>query len=110
MQLDLGRCVSGPGCACSFCGPYLLDDRRLEAVDYEDMAQADGELVIGVAKVTGAEEGLIEGFKMSDRDGNGFISAAELRHVMTNCGEQLTDEELDDAIREADANGDVQIN
>ncbi len=24
------------------------------------------------------------------RDGNGFISAAELRHVMTNLGEKLT--------------------
>jgi hypothetical protein len=28
-----------------------------------------------------------------DKDGNGFISAAELRHVMTNLGEKLTDEE-----------------
>jgi calmodulin len=29
-----------------------------------------------------------------DKDGNGFISAAELRHVMTNLGEKLTDEEV----------------
>jgi hypothetical protein len=28
-----------------------------------------------------------------DKDCNGFISAAELRHVMTNLGEKLTDEE-----------------
>ena len=26
--------------------------------------------------------------------GNGFISAAELRHVMTNLGEKLTDDEV----------------
>ena len=26
--------------------------------------------------------------------GNGFISAAELRHVMTNLGEKLSDEEV----------------
>ena len=31
---------------------------------------------------------------MFDRDGNGFISAVELRHVMTNLGEKLTDEFL----------------
>ena len=31
---------------------------------------------------------------MFDRDGNGFISAAELRHVMTNLSEKLTDEFL----------------
>ena len=45
-----------------------------------------------------------------DRDGNGFISAAELRHVMTNLGEKLTDEEVDEMIREADVDGDGQIN
>ena len=33
-----------------------------------------------------------EAFKVFDRDGNGLISAAELRHVMTNLGEKLTDE------------------
>jgi hypothetical protein len=45
-----------------------------------------------------------------DKDGNGFISAAELRHVMTNLGEKLTDEEVDEMIREADIDGDGQIN
>ena len=47
---------------------------------------------------------------MFDKDGNGFISAAELRHVMTNLGEKLTDEEVDEMIREADVDGDGQIN
>lgn len=42
--------------------------------------------------------------------GNGFISAAELRHVMTNLGEKLTDEEVDEMIREADIDGDGQVN
>ena len=46
----------------------------------------------------------------SFQDGNGFISAAELRHVMTNLGEKLTDEEVDEMIREADIDGDGQVN
>ena len=46
---------------------------------------------------------------MFDKDGNGFISAAELRHVMTNLGEKLTDEEVDEMIREADIDGDGQV-
>ena len=37
-------------------------------------------------------------------------SAAELRHVMTNLGEKLTDEEVDEMIREADIDGDGQVN
>ena len=38
---------------------------------------------------------------MFDKAGNGFISAAELRHVMTNLGEKLMDEECDEMIRKA---------
>jgi calmodulin len=57
-----------------------------------------------------SEEDLVEAFKMFDKDNNGFISAAELRHVMTTLGEKLTEEEADEMIREADMNGDGQIN
>ena len=119
---------------------------------------------------TDSEEELREAFKVFDKDGNGFISAAEvrarsagrptgaaaagwlrradpraepparrnatwdprcsqpqpglsractgaharvspplqLRHVMTNLGEKLTDEEVDEMIREADVDGDGQ--
>merc|ERR1711998_183659 len=51
-----------------------------------------------------------EAVRVFDKDGNGFISAAELRHIMTNLGEKLTDEEVDEMIREADIDGDGQIN
>jgi hypothetical protein len=56
------------------------------------------------------DESIIEAFRVFDRDGNGFISPAELRHVMTNLGEALTDEEIDDMIRAADIDGDGQVN
>ena len=61
-------------------------------------------------KDTDSEEEILEAFKVFDKDGNGFISAAELRHVMTNLGEKLTDEEVDEEIREADIDGDGQVN
>lgn len=32
------------------------------------------------------------------------------RHVMTNLGEKLTDDEVDEMIREADIDGDGQVN
>ena len=53
---------------------------------------------------------LIFSFRVFDKDGNGYISSAELRHVMTNLGEKLTDEEVDEMIREADIDGDGQVN
>jgi len=61
-------------------------------------------------KETDQEEELREAFKVFDRDGNGFISAPELRHVMTNLGEKLTEEEVEEMIREADVDGDGQVN
>ncbi|KAJ7901578.1 calmodulin-like protein [Mycena leptocephala] len=59
---------------------------------------------------TDSEEEIKEAFKVFDKDGNGYISAAELRHVMTNLGEKLSDNEVDEMIREADVDGDGQIN
>lgn len=60
-------------------------------------------------KDTDSEEEIREAFKVFDRDNNGFISAAELRHVMTSIGEKLTDDEVDEMIHEADQNGDGRI-
>ena len=57
-----------------------------------------------------SEEDLIEAFKIFDKDGNGVISANELRHVMTTLGEKLSQEEADEMIKEADIDGDGHIN
>jgi len=43
-------------------------------------------------KDTGSEEEILESFKVFDKDSNGFISAAELLHVMTRIGKKLTHE------------------
>jgi calmodulin len=52
----------------------------------------------------------LEAFEVFDRDGNGQISAAELMHVMSDLGEDLTDEKVNQIISEADTDGDGQIN
>jgi calmodulin len=57
-----------------------------------------------------SEEEVIEAFKVFDKEGNGYISAAELRHIVTNLGEKLSDEEADEMIREADIEGNGNIN
>ena len=41
---------------------------------------------------TYSEEEIKEAFSVMDKDGNGFISAAEIRHVITNLGEKRSDE------------------
>ena len=47
---------------------------------------------------------------MFDKDGNGFISAAELRHVMSNLGDRLLGDEVKEMLETADVNGDGHIN
>ena len=47
---------------------------------------------------------------MFDADGNGYINAVELRQVMMNLGEKLTEEEVEVMIKEADINGDGLVN
>lgn len=60
-------------------------------------------------KDTDSEEEVREAFRVFDRSGSGFISAAELRHVLTSIGDKLTEEEADEIIREADVDGNGQI-
>ncbi|KAK7863906.1 hypothetical protein R5R35_014476 [Gryllus longicercus] len=63
-------------------------------------------------KMKGAdgEDELREAFRVFDKNNDGLISSTELRHVMTNLGEKLSDEEVDDMIREADLDGDGMVN
>ena len=68
------------------------------------------ELFVKKMKDPDTEEDLIEAFKIFDKNGNGIISAAELRLVMTTVGDRLTEEEADEMIREADTDGDGYIN
>jgi len=109
-----------PGCVGSICAKDLGTVMRSlgqnpTAAELQDMiheVDADGNGVIDFPeflslqarkmKDTDSEEELIDAFKVFDRDGSGFINAAELRHIMSNLGEKITDEEMDEMIRNAE--------
>lgn len=75
-------------------------------IDFDEFLQ----MMARKMRDTDTTEELKEAFKVFDKDGNGFISASELRHVMKSLGERLTDEEVDEMIKEADLDGDGQVN
>ncbi|CAM6014038.1 unnamed protein product [Sphagnum balticum] len=93
-------------------------EAELKDMIHEVDADGDGtidfseflDLMARKMKDADSDEELKEAFKVFDKDQNGFISAAELRHVMINLGEKLTDEEVNEMIREADVDGDGQVN
>lgn len=55
------------------------------------------------------ENDIREAFKVFDKENKGYITASELRHIMTNLGEKLSDDEADEMLMEADRDGDGQI-
>ncbi|VDI59027.1 poly [ADP-ribose] polymerase [Mytilus galloprovincialis] len=75
-------------------------------LDFDDRGTVDFPgfytLMTHKMKDTDAEEEIMEAFKVFDKDGEGSISMSDLRHVMTNLGEKLTDEEIEEMMREAD--------
>lgn len=66
--------------------------------------------IINELEVYKRETDAINAFKIFDNDESGFMSAARLRHIMTNLGNKLTDDEVDQMIRISDLDGDGQIN
>jgi len=55
------------------------------------------------------DDEIFEAFRAFDLDKNNFVGAAEIRHVLINIGEQVTDEEVDEMIRMVDSDGDGQV-
>lgn len=56
------------------------------------------------------EEELIDAFKVFDKAGTGFVSAADIKHVITVLGESLTKEEADQMLKDAEIDASGNIN
>ena len=82
-----------------------VDRNRTGKVEFDEFL----EIYAKYAKEEDPEKELLEAFKFFDKDDSGKISAEELRYVMLNFGEQLTEEEADEMIKEADINKDGEI-
>jgi calmodulin len=55
-----------------------------------------------IKKNIATEDNLKDAFNLFDQDSDGFINTTDLREIMTNLGEKITDEDIDEMIREAD--------
>eukprot|EP00252_Welwitschia_mirabilis_P015317 TRINITY_DN33658_c0_g1_i1.p1 TRINITY_DN33658_c0_g1~~TRINITY_DN33658_c0_g1_i1.p1 ORF type:complete len:151 (-),score=17.02 TRINITY_DN33658_c0_g1_i1:188-640(-) len=56
-----------------------------------------------------SEEEIKNAFRVFDKEGTGYLCTAELRHVLTNLGEKLSDEEVDEMMKEANIDKDGRI-
>ncbi|CAF0845109.1 unnamed protein product [Adineta steineri] len=70
-------------------------------IDFDEFLQ----MMAKRAKEHNEEDDLREAFRVFDKNGLGFIKVAELKHVMTNLGEQFSDDEVDEILSEFDVTG-----
>ncbi|XP_035661432.1 calmodulin-like isoform X2 [Branchiostoma floridae] len=84
------------------------DAARSGTIDFADFLK----LMASKMLQTDVQEEILQAFRVFDKDGDGYVSAAELRHVMTNLGEKISAEELDEMFQVAnvDANGQINYN
>jgi calmodulin len=83
-----------------------VDSNEDKRIDFNEFCQ----IMSKRAKDTAIEEELVEAFRIFDKEGNGFISSSEFRHIMLTLGERLSDEEVDEMIKDADPKGEGEIN
>ena len=63
-----------------------------------------------VDKIKNPEEELRNAFRLFDKNGDGFISVDELRTIITQLGDKLSEEEADELFAKADINHDGKLN
>jgi len=76
------------------------EDHMISFKEFEDLLSQGAE---------NTERELRQAFQIFDKDNSNCISAAELRHVLTQFNLHLKDEEIDKLIDIADRNGDGQV-
>ncbi|GAA98452.1 uncharacterized protein L969DRAFT_423042 [Mixia osmundae IAM 14324] len=60
-------------------------------------------------KPAGTADEFIRGFQVFDKDGHGTIGAGELRYVLTSLGEKLSNEEVDQLLKDVKMGSDGNI-
>lgn len=82
-------------------------DRGSEIEEVSDVKRPQADVVNDLPE--SLVKDLVEAFKMFDRNGDGKISCVELGTVLRSLGENLSEAELEQMIKDVDVDGDGEI-
>ncbi|ERN06615.1 hypothetical protein AMTRI_Chr01g135250 [Amborella trichopoda] len=86
-----------------------IDSNSNGSVEFEELLQVIAPQMTMPTHPSLDHSQLCDLFRAFDRDGNGYITAAELARSMANLGHPLTFRELTEMFKEADSDGDGVI-
>eukprot|EP00826_Nyctotherus_ovalis_P057988 TRINITY_DN7946_c0_g2_i4.p1 TRINITY_DN7946_c0_g2~~TRINITY_DN7946_c0_g2_i4.p1 ORF type:complete len:161 (-),score=49.59 TRINITY_DN7946_c0_g2_i4:40-522(-) len=106
--IELGKIMNSLGLGIS---TYELKE-ILEELDIsgKDTIDFEGFLSLMVSKTSNTDNVFEEVFKLFDKNGDGTITAKELKEAMDTFGENLNDREVDEIFYEMDLDRDGKIN
>ena len=86
----------------------IIDMLRIENTGIINITQFLS-IAAHILKDNNFEDELKEAFRAFDKEGNGLIPVVSLRHIMTNLGDKLPEDEVDEMLREANINAEGKI-
>jgi centrin-1 len=98
--------LKGPGIRAQEGGDQEDDKDGSGTIDFEEFLQ----MMTAKMGERDSREEIMKAFRLFDDDNTGKITFKNLKRVAKELGENLTDEELQEMIDEADRDGDGEIN
>ena len=91
-----GDCTSSP----TLCSLWCRTPLTLSLVDFDSFTRVLNRP--GGFRDPGEPEEYCRGFQVFDKDMTGFIGVGQLRYILTNLGEKMSDEEVDELLKAVD--------
>jgi len=73
-------------------------------IEFEEFAALVARFVVEEDS-TGMEEELREAFRLYDKEGNGYINVSDLRNILRQLDDNISEDELDEMIADIDTDG-----